>query len=157
MIVVLSWIIPCKYKAAKERGAKHSPRFGFRPTINILARPQSEFSFSIISSNTKSTIKTMGAPLRRLAEGHSDEPFWGSQVDFLPFPAPLSEPFFSSLRRGKRGGVCHSYTQLRGFLSVDRSCGMDSTYLLGFCLGWDGMGWDWDFWLLSGDAGFRVG
>ena len=33
----------------------------------------------------------MGAPLRRLAEGYSDELFTSSHVGFLPFPAPLRD------------------------------------------------------------------
>ena len=57
----------------------------------------------------------MGAPLRRLAEGHSDELISSSPVSFLPFPAPLRE------------GIRFFPNQLRVSPHVGRSCGMDAT------------------------------
>ena len=57
----------------------------------------------------------MGAPLRRLAEGHSDELFASSPVGFLPFPAPLRE------------GFRFFPNQLRVSSHLGRSCGMDAT------------------------------
>ena len=59
----------------------------------------------------------MGAPLRRLAEGHPDELAWScSPVGGLPFPAPLIEAFALIL----------SY-QSRFDLTMVRGCGMNAT------------------------------